>query len=78
MKSVIIGNGIDIQYGGYAERGNQAILTRAIHNIESDKYTELGWNKDEVKDIFDICVSDAVNIDEFATFISGCSVNFFI
>lgn len=41
------GNGIDIQYGGYSERGNQAILNRAIHNIECGKYDELGWNKDD-------------------------------
>lgn len=57
MKSIIIGNGIDIQYGGYSKRGNQAILTRAIHNIECGKYAELGWNKDDVKDVFDVCVA---------------------
>lgn len=57
MKAIVIGNGIDIQFGGFEKRGNMAILNRVISNIESDKYRRLGWEKREVKDILETCVS---------------------
>ena len=35
MKVIVVGNGIDIQFGGIDRRGNKAIIERAIANIES-------------------------------------------
>lgn len=55
MKTAIIGNGIDIQYGGFDKRGNRAIIERALKNLEEDKYYELGWKKESVKEIIEIC-----------------------
>ena len=55
MKVIVVGNGIDIQFGGIDRRGNKAIIERAIANIESDKYLQLGW------DILETCVS-AINM----------------
>lgn len=61
MKVIVVGNGIDIQFGGIGRRGNKAIIERAIANIESDKYLQLGWDKSSVKDILETCVS-AINM----------------
>lgn len=56
MKTLIVGNGIDIQYGGIEQRGNNAILARAMENIKSGKYDKLGWEKKYLLDIFETCL----------------------
>lgn len=48
MKSLILGNGIDIQYGGIDLIGNEAILKRVYENVNSDKYKILGWEKGDI------------------------------
>lgn len=53
MKTLLVGNGIDIQYGGYAQRGNKAILERVLKNIENNKYAELGWSSDALRNFFE-------------------------
>lgn len=60
MKTLLVGNGIDIQYGGYAQRSNKAILERVLKNIEKNKYTELEWGSDSIKKIFEYSL-DIVN-----------------
>jgi hypothetical protein len=61
LKSLVLGNGIDIQYGGFELRGNSAIISRAVSSVESNKYLELGWAKNNVKDILEKCVG-AINM----------------
>lgn len=56
LRTLIVGNGIDIQYGGFEQRGNKAILDRAIKNIESGKYNRLGWQADDLISIFNSCL----------------------
>lgn len=53
MKALLIGNGIDIQYGGIEQRGNKAILERVLHNIQKNKYAELGWSSDALMNFFE-------------------------
>lgn len=60
MKSLIVGNGLDIQFDGIALRGNKAILDRVIKNVDADKYKEIGLNKDSINAVFEVCV-DTVN-----------------
>lgn len=48
MRYLILGNGIDIQYGGLDLIGNEAILKRVYENVKSDKYNVLGWKKDDI------------------------------
>lgn len=57
LRILIVGNGIDIQFGGIEKRGNKAIIDRALANINSDKYNALGWDKKSVMDILETCVS---------------------
>lgn len=56
LRTLLIGNGIDIQYGGLEQRGNKAILDRAIENIESGKYNVFGWKAEDLISIFDSCL----------------------
>ena len=37
-KYLLVGNGIDIQFGGYENYSNSAIMSRVIKNINSGKY----------------------------------------
>lgn len=43
-KSLLVGNGINIQFGGLDSYSNAAIMTRAIKNIKSGKFNELAEN----------------------------------
>lgn len=72
MKSLIVGNGIDIQFDGIDLRGNKAILDRVIKNVEADKYKEIGLDKDSVDEVLKVCV-DTVNkiIDNKASVPAG-------
>lgn len=57
MRSLIVGNGLDIQYGGGAsECGNRAIMNRVICNVQNNKYAELGMFKKDLQETLDICV----------------------
>ena len=40
-KSVLVGNGINIQFGGYTNYSGQAIMQRVINNIANGKYNPL-------------------------------------
>lgn len=51
MKNVLVGNGINIQFGGYDEYSNSAIIERLITNTESKDYSKIIPN-------FDILISD--------------------
>lgn len=55
MKTLVIGNGIDIQFGGIEQRGNSAIMRRVISNVQSDKYCNIGMKKEEVESIIQVC-----------------------
>lgn len=55
MKTLVIGNGIDIQFGGMEQRGNSAIMRRVISNVQSDKYCNIGMKKEEVEFIIQVC-----------------------
>ena len=55
MKTLIVGNGIDIQFGGVSEYGNYAILERMLKNVNADKYSVLGFSKLDLLDILDTC-----------------------
>lgn len=61
MKSLIVGNGIDIQFDGITLRGNKAILNRVIRNVEADRYKEIGLDKDNINEVLKVCV-DTVNM----------------
>ncbi len=52
MRYLVLGNGIDIQYGGLDLIGNEAILKRVYENINSDKYKILGWDKEILLNCF--------------------------
>ena len=56
MKTLVVGNGIDIQYGSFDKRGNKAIIDRAINNVKDNKYQGLDWQKDSVMDALYYCV----------------------
>lgn len=43
-KYLLVGNGIDIQFGGYENYSNSAIMSRVIKNINSGKYVALTEN----------------------------------
>ena len=55
MRTLIVGNGIDIQFGRPSEYGNYAILERMLKNVNEDKYSGLGFDKQELLDILDTC-----------------------
>lgn len=40
-KNLLIGNGINIQFGGKEIYSGKAIMNRIIDNIKNDKYTRL-------------------------------------
>lgn len=56
MKTLVVGNGIDIQYGSFDRRGNKAIIDRAINNVKDNKYQGLGWKKELVIEALYYCV----------------------
>lgn len=68
MRYLVLGNGIDIQYGGLDLIGNEAILKRVYENINSDKYKILGWDKE----ILLTCFNGAYKI--ICDFLAGNSV----
>ena len=41
MKSLIVGNGLDIEFGGLRVCGNKAILDRVHNNIQAGRYTDM-------------------------------------
>lgn len=41
VKNILIGNGINIQYGGYEKYSNKAILLRLLENIRNGRYDDL-------------------------------------
>lgn len=41
MKSLIVGNGMDIEFGGMGVCGNKAILNRVYNNIQEGRYTDI-------------------------------------
>lgn len=41
MKSLIVGNGLDIEFGGLGVCGNKAILDRVHNNIQAGRYTDI-------------------------------------
>ena len=43
-KNLLIGNGINIQFGGKEIYSGKAIMNRIIDNIKNDKYTRLTDN----------------------------------
>lgn len=43
-KNLLVGNGINIQFGGVENYSNSAIMTRAINNIKMGKYNALTEN----------------------------------
>lgn len=44
-KNLLVGNGINIQFGGYENYSNSAIMSRAIKNINSGRYVALTENR---------------------------------
>ena len=55
MKNLLIGNGINIQFGGYDEYSNKAIIERLLFNLENKNYKELiklDISKEELRIIF--------------------------
>lgn len=53
-KSVLIGNGINIQFGGYENYSNAAIMQRVVHNIKNGKYNELMDNEISSNELMEI------------------------
>ena len=53
-KSLLIGNGINIQFGGYDNYSGQAIMQRVINNISDDKYNRLFGYEIEKSDMLEI------------------------
>lgn len=43
-KHLLVGNGINIQFGGFDNYSNSAIIKRVIKNIKAGKYNELTEN----------------------------------
>ena len=43
-KHLLVGNGINIQFGGFENYSNSAIMKRVVENIKSGKYNELTEN----------------------------------
>ena len=41
MKSLIVGNGLNIEFGGLGVCGNKAILDRVHNNIQAGRYTDI-------------------------------------
>lgn len=66
MKSILIGNGINIQFGGNDYK-SEKILERIIRNAENDKYNRLFGDKisgDDIACMFDGLVDIANGIIE--------------
>lgn len=64
MKSILLGNGIDIQFGGKAYT-NRFILERIIFNAKTDKYDKLFENTisgDDIENIFKGFINTANDI----------------
>lgn len=64
-KNLLIGNGINIQFGGKEIYSGKAIMNRIIDNIKNDKYTRLTDNSlsiDEQMGIFEglVCMIDKI------------------
>ena len=60
-KSLLIGNGINIQFGGYKNYSGQAIMQRVINNIADGKYNRLLNNEISQNDMIGI-LEGLVNI----------------
>ena len=39
--NIIFGNGINIEFGGFDNYSNKAIMSRLMENIKSDKYKNI-------------------------------------
>lgn len=53
-KNILIGNGINIEFGGYDKYSSNAIMQRVVDNIYSKKYQWLAENEVSESKIFDI------------------------
>lgn len=66
-RNVLIGNGINIQFGGKDEYSNSAILKRMFSNMRNGKYEAIlpGCTKKEQEEVFETLKNVLVDIDKY-------------
>lgn len=66
-RNILVGNGININFGGYDTYSNSAILRRMFNNIKAEKYSKLfpDNNSDEIMTMFNELRDLLLNIEHW-------------